>query len=1103
VVAGLRKKLDLNPVDGLDGNCQVLVLSALHSGALSSKKLADIWLKAISNTCSPSELGPLDVVILLLLHSFIPGLKKQIQNVLRNRIKAGIISEALIEKTFTVFLAAIKEYMKAALEIATTLFKSPDPPVSYIGRVWFKLMLIHLEAYQIQSIISELLLLIGTCSINIARAALGVLGDVESCHLQQHTLLLMGLLDNIQDMDLILVGQVMDLLCRLVYGDGVDSPHQDEIHMLIRKHLSSSNNKLKQKGVVGAVMALKHMATSESDSSENVQCSNSTDDSLLTDRASRAKDLLELVMESVRNSVVCLGLLYDQLAVVVCNCSTLDVTFLKWITEKTADKFQDDYVKEVKEVSHTRYSLDSAEEDYEDTICVNIEDVLKNEKLQGSSNAMSVAAQPLCVMAPLFRLLRSLQFRISNDLDAVDGLLGCAVVMPNDMTKLIDDFPKLNHDEQIFLLDSLFYCINWFRELVNAFSLLHDQDMQKKVLRRIEDIISLQQLLTKCLGYSKSLDYKPPRCHFYVDVKPPLQEKHKKSTASKRKPKGRGTQKKKDKDAGNTSLADVNAAVPSDPSCSVAGDVNLSLYKCYFRELDMEVFVALSKNLVLDKKDVKEDELAVYPEVLLFLLEDYVAKLDHCLPSTAKRISSLATSQQAASTASVGYANLDRIATPLIAHRAMKLLTYILQNLGTTAEYCQELLDSNDGIYDGPDMFKEGSAEVKLCYGMLLQSVASTLGWSGFHSSANSTLLRDCLHIIASKKNSETAKTAPTKDLILLSCEYFLDYAKCTVHLASAENLVRVLQVLSNFVPTEAEPRRNIAEICKGFLSRQWHTLNGLPEFGAVYNHQIESLVKTYFTNVTDVLSVVETTAKWVENEVPILQNKDSCLHTFPTITKTNFPILYRNLWYALRTATDKALDSSVGNSSKFKVWHLVCSTMSVLTSIIRRHAHRANYQAYIKQSQVILKLFLSEGMPVLEALLKFRCDDVTNMLKMLQVTTRFLHALCISTKREKMSGLTSYVPVVRKTLETLIFRVKGMLVANNTPDAFWMGNLKNKTIAGDEILSQDCVSDRENDEDGDDDDEDLLEDENSDDDLDNEENKQNSDHEGSTSDVF
>lgn len=75
--------------------------------------------------------------------------------------------------------------------------------------------------------------------------------------------------------------------------------------------------------------------------------------------------------------------------------------------------------------------------------------------------------------------------------------------------------------------------------------------------------------------------------------------------------------------------------------------------------------------------------------MLLFLLEDYVAKLDHCLPSTVKRISSLTTSQQATATASIGYANLDRIATPLLARHAVKLLTFILRNLETTAEYCQ------------------------------------------------------------------------------------------------------------------------------------------------------------------------------------------------------------------------------------------------------------------------------------------------------------------------------------------------------------------------------------------------------------------------------
>jgi hypothetical protein len=43
---------------------------------------------------------------------------------------------------------------------------------------------------------------------------------------------------------------------------------------------------------MGAVMALKHMATSESDSQENIQSSSSTDGSHLSGRASHAKELL-------------------------------------------------------------------------------------------------------------------------------------------------------------------------------------------------------------------------------------------------------------------------------------------------------------------------------------------------------------------------------------------------------------------------------------------------------------------------------------------------------------------------------------------------------------------------------------------------------------------------------------------------------------------------------------------------------------------------------------------------------------------------------------------------------------------------------------------
>lgn len=49
--------------------------------------------------------------------------------------------------------------------------------------------------------------------------------------------------------------------------------------------------------------------------------------------------------------------------------------------------------------------------------------------------------------------------------------------------------------------------------------------------------------------------------------------------------------------------------------------------------------------------------------------------------------------------------------------------------------------------------------------------------------------------------------------------------------------------------------------------------------------------------------------------------------------------------------------------------------------------------------------------------------------------------------KVSKAVGVTAYVPPLRKVLEELIFRVKAMLAINNCKKAFWVGNLKNRTL--------------------------------------------------------
>lgn len=83
-------------------------------------------------------------------------------------------------------------------------------------------------------------------------------------------------------------------------------------------------------------------------------------------------------------------------------------------------------------------------------------------------------------MNPLFRLIRILRLKLHNgNLDSVDALLGCPVNMPKP--EVIKNFESLGTLEQKLVCTSLFYCINWFRELINAFTYQNNQDLIPKV----------------------------------------------------------------------------------------------------------------------------------------------------------------------------------------------------------------------------------------------------------------------------------------------------------------------------------------------------------------------------------------------------------------------------------------------------------------------------------------------------------------------------------------------------------------------------------------------------------------------------------------------
>lgn len=91
----------------------------------------------------------------------------------------------------------------------------------------------------------------------------------------------------------------------------------------------------------------------------------------------------------------------------------------------------------------------------------------------------------------------------------------------------------------------------------------------------------------------------------------------------------------------------------------------------------------------------------------------------------------------------------------------------------------------------------------------------------------------------------------------------------------------------------------------------------------------------------------------------------------------------------------------------------------------------------------------------VIESNLRRNMERVAAFLHNLQDSTRFLHSLCCHSKAIKNSLILPMIPPLRETLTQLVYKMKAALAANKCSSVFWMGNLKNKDMYGEEILSQ------------------------------------------------
>ncbi|KAJ8409352.1 hypothetical protein AAFF_G00235500 [Aldrovandia affinis] len=1118
VVSDLRKKLELElcvlpPVlqasqsrlknkgatwpssvmsDTTSQDCAALVLDVIKSAVRFQKTISEAWLKAIGSLEEAEHHKVIDLLVLFILHSTNANQSRRgAEKMLRAKVRGGQIREALLQKTFRGHAQVMRSYFPSILALAQGLLRSTDPCVVPFGGHMYKHAFTAFDSYCQQEVVGSLVAHVCSGVSGEADVALELLCELvtqKPAEMALYGIFIKGILDYMDSLTAQQIRRLFHLLSSLAFGQDPQSGHiQDDMHIVIRKQLSSAVPKYKRIGIIGAVMVVGSMGCCGSQSEGDGK---SQEGSLPKETYRQVTSLLELVGSCGEACPEAAALYYDELANLL-QTHTLDPSVQEWIAKSVLEDFQEEFVVDLgPEISGSfpfpavvMYNLD--EEESQGGIAINLLPLLaedarhKGEPWSRPMGKDKKRVSPLCLPS-FFRLLRLCEEQQhQGDLEEIDALLGCPVVL-TDMD-VVEKAESLSRPEREFLCSLLFYTINWFREVVNAFCRQKDPEMKMKVVTRLQNITYLQSVLERSLAATPG--FVPPPANFDAEsaegVAPPASaappKKAKKESAGRK----RKAQAAKNSSGDSSQLEEGAEAEESQQHPDKEKDkekeketkpaVSLASYRPFFRELDLDVLNVLqcgllSRSLLDSELNTRvREEVQLGPAELVFLLEDLWRKLEFSLAATKK-----APFLKVKADRSVGFSHLQQKSAADMASCCILLLPTLCTHLENCHNHFQALLSQNQGVVDATGLDIKEHQLMSSAYQLLLQVLLSLFSWTGFSQHEHRALLKKALGAPAERlKEGEADLTLD--QLTRHSFEYLLNFRSTPPSLGSALTLTHLLIAVSTWGADAASHREQIGSLCRSFLCQEWVTPSGERERGVKHNDTLQTLLSLYFAHTDDVLKAIEEIAGEGVPEL-ISAAKDGCSRTFPTLTRLTFLVFFRGTMAELeksvrRIPPAKQSESNEAHVEKLLTWNLAVRDFHILVSLVKVFDSRPVLTACLKYGRSFLETFLKLGMPLLDFSFKKNKEDVQSLLKTFQLSTRQLHHMCGHSKIRQDTGLTNHVPALKKSLELFVYRVKAMLTLNNCQEAFWLGNLKNRDLKGEEILSQSVQA---SDEDGD-----------------------------------
>ncbi|NWI88168.1 FACD2 protein, partial [Pitta sordida] len=1059
-------------------NCVKLLFDVIKLAVRFQKDVSEAWIKAIENVTSVSDHKVLDLIVLLLIHSTNTKCRKQTEKVLRSKIRLGCMPEQLMQDAFQNHSTVIKDFFPSILALAQMFLHSAHPAIVSFGSCMYKQAFAAFDSYCQQEVVTALVTHV--CSGNEAELdiSLDVLRDLVVLHtplLMRFASFVKTILDSTQKLNPCQIRKLFYILSTLAFSQRQEGSYiRDDMHMVIRKWLSSTVPNHKQMGIIGAVTMIGSVALKRSEgdagSLERPELNNERDGQLST--------LLDLVGFCCEQNPEVLALYYDELASLIeKQKGNLDLQLLDEFGKSLVEDFPSDFVVDLNPTVDgsflfpvkSLYNLDDDES--QGAIAINLLPLVSQSELgrvtSGVSNQNKRAVSPIC-LSPCFRLLRLYTAeQNSGSLEDIDALLGCPLYLTD--LEVEEKLDSLSKQEREFLCSLLFFALNWFREVVNAFCQQQDPEMKGKVLTRIRNITELQNVLGKCLAATPG--YVPPPASFDSEAPEAVPSINAAGPARKRngrKKKGDGSKagsadrsQVDDSSEGNQPDTELSELEKSAADREAGNPLaQLQSYRPYFRELDLEVFTVLhcgllTKSVLDTEMHTKAREVVqLGPAELCFLLDDLCWKLEHVLTSgSVRRVPFLKASYK-----DIGFSHLCQKSPKEVATCVVDLLKPLCKHMENMHNYFQAIVQNQTDAEDELGVNIQEHQQMSFCYQQLLLTFHSLFAWNGFSQHENTDLLRSALQVLADRLKPGETEFLLLEELISESFQYLLNFQQSVPSFQCAHILTQLLIAISE-KPVTGWKKAKMASLAKQFLCQSWVKPSGDREKGSQFNSALHTLLCVYLEHTDNILKALEEISSV---GVPELINsaKDGCSSTYPTLSRQTFPVFFRVMMAQLESSVKsipagKPSDSSEVQLEKLLRWNIAVRNFHILINLVKVFDSRPVLNICLKYGRLFVEAFLKLAMPLLDHSFKKHREDVQSLLKTLQLSTRQLHHMCGHSKIHQDIGLTNHVPLLKKSLEQFVYRVKAMLAFNQCQEAFWVGILKNRDLQGEEILTQ------------------------------------------------